>query len=433
MNPVTIGLIGIGILIVLMFGGVYISVSMALVGFIGTILIAGSIPALANMYIIPFGTVNDFTFAVLPLFILMGELINFCGIARGAYEATRAWVGQLRGGLAMASVAACGLFAATSGSSMATAVVMGRVAYPEMKRFNYASTLASGCLAAGGSVGVMIPPSLPFVLIGVLTDTSIGRLFIAGILPGITEILFYMITIFIMCRINPSLGPKGPNIPFKQKVSHLGNTWPIAVVFLIVVGGIYGGVFTPTEAGAIGVIGVLLIGLGTRKLSRSGFTTSLSTTVRMAGMMTFLLISAFILNNFLAVSRLPFVTSEFIVHLGLNRYVVLGAILILYIILGCFFDIIPIIVLTVPILFPVIEAMGFNPVWYGVLMVRIAEMGFVTPPLGINMFVLSGVIGIPVGTIYRGVLPFVIADCFHIAFLVAVPEVALFLPNIMRG
>lgn len=332
----------------------------------------------------------------------------------------------------MAAIGACGLFAATSGSSIACAIVMGKIAYPEMLKNKYSPELASGCIAAGGSTGIMIPPSMAFVIIGIITGTSIGKLFIAGILPGISQILFYFITIFILCRINPNYGPSSPSIPFKEKATSLTRTWPIIILFLLVMGGLYMGIFTPSESAAVGASGALIIGLSRRQLSGARLWSSLNETVKVVGMLLLLLTSAYFLNRFMAVSRIPFVASDFINGLGLNRYIILVFILILYIILGCFFDIMAILILTLPILFPVVTNMKFDAIWYGVLMCRVAEMGFVTPPFGLNLFGLSGACGIPLGVMFKGIIPFVVSDFVHLALLVSVPSIALILPSIMK-
>ncbi len=432
MSPEIVGIIGIIALIVLLFMGIYVSITMAIVGFVGYFILAGPLASLTNLYVVPFGLLKDFNFAVMPLFVLMSDFIALAGIGREAFTVARAWVGQFRGGLAMASVGGCGLFAATSGSSMACAIVMGKVAYPEMMRFKYSAQLAAGCLAAGGSVGVMIPPSMPFVTYGILTGTSIGKLFMAGIFPGITQLIFYFIVIYIMCRFNPSLGPASPNLPLKQKVASVTLAWPIVTLFVLVMGGIYMGVFTPTESGAIGAFGALLIGLSRRQFTASGLWHSVNGTVIVTGMLLLLLTTAFILNNFIAISRLPFVAGQYIADLGINRYIILGIILVIYIILGCFFDTLAVMVLTIPILFPVMMSLKFDPIWYGVLMCRMSEMGFITPPFGINLFSLNAVVGIPMGTLFKGVIPFIVADLIHVAFLVIFSQVSTFLPSVMR-
>jgi C4-dicarboxylate transporter DctM subunit len=432
LNPSIIGLIGIGILLVCVFIGVPVGFALIIIGFLGSFALAGFGIALAGVGIVPFAITNDANFAVIPLFLLMSEFISASGIGSEAFRVARAWIGHLRGGLAMATVGACGIMAAVSGSSLAVAVVMGRMAYPEMKKYNYSSELASGCIAAGGSLGIMIPPSVAFIIIGILTEVSIGKLFIAGILPGISQILFYWATIYIMCKRNPSLGPASLNLPLKEKVETLWLTWPVILLFGLVIGGIYAGVFTATEAGAIGAFGALIVALGRRSLTGQAFGNSLKNTVKSAAMLMLLLIGAYIFNRFLAVSRIPFTTAEWIAGLGIDRYIILIIILILYIILGMFFDIIAIIILTVPILFPIITAFHFDGLWYGVLMCRVAEMGFISPPFGINLFGLTGVIKVPLTTIFRGVIPFLVADCFNVALLVGIPSIALFLPSLMQ-
>lgn len=432
MSPEEIGLIGFAILLVCIFLGVHIGFSLIVVGFFGCLVLSGITAALANASIVPFAEVSNAGFAVIPLFMLMSEFIAAGGIGAEAYLMARAWIGHLKGGLAMATVGACAIFAAVSGSSMATAMVMGRMAYPEMKKYNYSDELATGCICAGGSIGIMIPPSVQFIVIGILTEVSIGKLFIAGIIPGITQALFYAIAIGIMCKINPKLGPAAINLPMKEKMGTLKLTWPVILLFLVVIGGIYGGVFTAQEAGAIGAFGALLIGLARRHLSRSSFNDSLKAAVKSTGMLLLLLIGAFVFNRFLAISRLPDVTSEWIVGLGLNRYAILIIVLILYIILGMFFDITAMLILTIPIFFPAMVALKFDPVWYGVLICRVSEMGFISPPFGLNLFGLVGVIDVPLGKIYRGVIPFLIADVVHLALLVSIPAMTMFIPNLMH-
>ncbi len=318
MSPAEIGLIGFVLLLACIFLGVHIGFSLIVIGFLGSLIISGVTAALANASIVPFAQVSDPNFAVIPLFMMMSEFIAAGGIGAEAYLTARAWVGHFRGGLAMATVGACGIFAAVSGSSMATAMVMGRMAYPEMKKYNYSDELSSGCICAGGSVGIMIPPSIQFIVIGILTEVSIGKLFMAGIIPGITQVLFYAATIAIMCRIKPSLGPAAINLPMKKKVGTLKMTWPVIILFIVVIGGIYGGVFTAQEAGAIGAFGALVIGLARRQLTRASFNSSLKSAVKSAGMLLLLLIGAFVFNRFLAVSRVPAIASEWIVGLGIQ-------------------------------------------------------------------------------------------------------------------
>lgn len=432
-DPVVIGLIGLGTLVVLIMLRVPVGATMGAVGFVGLSAIIGLGATIPNLAYVPFEAINRYEFAVIPLFTLMGAFVAESGIGQEAYTAARAWVGHIRGGLAMASLVGCGLFAATSGSSLATAVTMGRAAFPEMKRLNYADTLSIGCVAAGGSLGMLIPPSMAFVLIGVLTDVSIGQLFMAGIIPGILEIVFYCITIYIMCRFKPQLGPAGPKTTAVQKITAIKDTWAVILLFLLVMGGIYGGVFTAAEAGAVGAFGALVIALVRKRLPRSAFADSLMDTAKITAMIIAVLIGAYIFMRFLTITRIPFIASEFIVSLGISRYLIISTILISFIILGTFFDMIAVLTVSVPILFPIIISLGFDPLWFGVLMVRMLEMGFVTPPFGINLFAVAGASGVPMITVYRGVIPFVISDVMHVALLVAIPQLSTWLPGVMMS
>lgn len=433
MSPHDIGLICLGILIILLLSGVHIAVCMILVGFIGVFWIVSLNPALENLAMVPFSTTRSYDFSVIPLFLLMSTFIYWGGIGREAFDTARAWIGQVKGGLAMATVGACGLFAATSGSSIACAVAMGKVAFPEMRRFNYDEKLASGCIIAGGSLGILIPPSIHMVLIGILTEVSIGKLFMAGIIPGILEIVFYSATIYIMCRFNAKLAPTVPGVSFKEKIGSLRLTWPVFFLFVLVMGGIYLGIFTPTEAGAIGAFGAFVIGIGRRKLGWTNIKESFLETVHTSGMLLLLVVGSFGFIGFLAVSRIPFIASDFVVGLNVSRWAILAVILFIYIILGTFFSITSVIILTIPIVFPTILALGFDGIWFSILLVRVSEVGFITPPFGLNLFGFAGVVDVPIGTIYRGVFPFVIADILHITLLACIPALTLFIPNLMSG
>jgi tripartite ATP-independent transporter DctM subunit len=429
MDPVLVGLIGIAVLIIFIFSGVPVGVTMALIGFGGFIGILGIEKALSNMSLIAFDTSNHYSFAVIPLFLLMSVFVSRGGIGEDVYKAARTCVGHIKGGLAMATVVGCGLFAACSGSSLATAVAMGKVAYPEMKKLEYDPKLAIGCIAAGGSLGLLIPPSMAFILIGILTEVSIGKLFMAGIIPGILEIVAYAITIFIMCKINPKIAPSVPNVPFMEKIRSLRYTWMVAVLFIGVIGGIYGGVFTPTEAGASGAFGALILGLATRRLSRKDLKFAFLDTARHASMIMVMVIGAFIFVRFLTYTRIPNLASLWIVSLNIAPLVILAVILVSFLFFGMFFDMYAVVILTTPILFPIMIDMGFDPVWWGVLMCRMIEIGMITPPFGINLFGLAASAQVPVGIMYRGIVPFVIADCVIVAILVAFPIMSTFIPN----
>jgi C4-dicarboxylate transporter DctM subunit len=433
MSPTEVGLAGFVLIMIVILLGIHVAFALILIGFAGLAMIIGTEPALSSVALIAFNKVNSYDFAVVPLFLLMSAFVSRSGIGKEAYETACAWVGQLKGGLSMATTVACGLFAACCGSSLASAIAMGAMAYPEMKRYHYDSKLSVGTIAAGGTLGILIPPSIGFIVIGILTELSIGKLFIAGIIPGILEVIFYVGTIYIMCKFNPNLGPALPRTTLGQKFGSLRLTWPVALLFLLVIGGIYGGVFTPTEAGGIGAFGALALSLARRQLTGSGFIQCLLEGAKMAAMMLALIIGAFVFNQFLAVTRIPFITSEYIVGLGLSKYAVLALILFAYILLGMIFDIFAILVLTIPIIYPTMIALGFDPIWYAVIMVRVIEIGLITPPFGINLFGLAGTVDVPIATMYRGVMPFLLSDFLHVALLIAVPSLATFLPELMLG
>ena len=433
MSAFEVGLIGIGVLFLILLLNMPIGFAMALVGFGGFAILVGTPGALSNLALIPVSIVTEYHFAVVPLFVLMGAIAANCGITKDLYNAAYYWVGQYRGGLASATVLACGGFAAVTGSAMAGSAAMGQIVGPEMRRHHYDPRLAAGSVAAGGTLGVLIPPSMGFILYAILTEQSIGRLFIAGIFPGILEIVFYLFTIFIICRINPAMGPAGPNMSWKSKLFSLKATGPVLLLFGLVMGGIYLGWFTPPEAGAIGAFGTIILGLVLRRISVKGFGESFLDTARITTMVMVLIIGAFIFARFLAVTRMPFVLADMVAHISLPPYAILVLILFFYIVMGCLFDLLSIMVLTIPILFPVAMALGFDPIWYGVLMVRVMEVGAITPPIGINTYVIAGIMKVPAGTVFRGIVPFVIADFLHIALLAAIPQISLFLPNLMIG
>ncbi len=431
MGQTEIGLIGIAAVLIILLMGVHVGFGLIIVGFIGYGLINGFHGAIANLAILTFSRLNDYHFAVLPLFLLMGSFVANSGIGREAYQMARSWLGQLKGGLAMATVFACALIAACAGTSGVGAILMGQVAYPEMKKLGYSRMMSAGCIAAGGTMGILIPPSMGFVLIGILTELSIGRLFMAGIIPGILEALFYVITIMLMCRFSPKLAPASIKTTWKEKGTSVKLTWPILLLFVLIMGGIYGGIFTPTEAGGIGAFGALAIGLAKRQLGLHGIWDSLMECARLVAMIVVMLVGAYMFNAFLATTQIPTTISEFISGLPVHPMVILIAIIIFYIICGMFFDVIAVLVLTIPIIYPLVESLGFNLIWYSVIMVRIIEIGQITPPFGINLFILTGVINEPLGVLYRGVIPFVIADICHVALLVAIPSLSTFLPSMM--
>jgi C4-dicarboxylate transporter, DctM subunit len=432
MTSLTIGLIGICILLFLLLSGMPIGFGMGLIGFAGFAYIRGFEPAFGILKIVPYRTFAEHGLSVVPLFILMGSFCFYAGISKDLYQTVHKWIGHRPGGMAMATVGACAGFAAVSGSSLATAATMGTVALPEMKRYGYDDRLATGAVACGGTIGILIPPSVALIIYGVITEQSIGKLFLAGFIPGVLEAVFYIFTIAILCRLNPNMGPPGPRISLGEKIASFKNTWIVVALFVLVIGGIYTGIFSPTEAAGVGAFGAFVFALARRRLTWETFKASLITTCKTSAMIFIILLGAIILGYFLSVSRLPFQLAGIIGDLPVNRYVILVLILLLYVVLGCVMDALAIMLLITPIFFPLIMSLGFNPIWFAILIVRVSEIGMITPPVGINVFVIKGVAkDVPMATIYRGIIPFLIADVLHVALLIFFPAISLFLPELM--
>jgi C4-dicarboxylate transporter DctM subunit len=432
MTPLTTGFIGIGILFIFLFLGMPIGIAMGMVGFAGFAFLRGLDSALGVLTTVPYRTFASYDFSVVPLFILMGAFCFHAGLSKDLYNTVYRWLGHFRGGLALATVGACAGFAAVSGSSTATAATMGVVALPEMKRYGYDPALATGSVAAGGTIGILIPPSVGLIVYGIIAEQSIGRLFLAGFIPGVLEAVFYLITIFIICKLNPRLGPPASISSWRERIVSLKNTWVILLLFILVLGGIYFGIFTPTEAAGVGAFGAFLSALLRGKLNRQAFRDSLFETLRNTAMILIIVLGALILGYFLAISRVPFTIADTIVGLEINRYIMLIFILVFLLFLGTVIDAPAMILLITPIFYPVAEKLGFDPIWFGIIIVRMCEMALITPPVGLNVFVIKGVApDVPMYTIFRGIVPFLMADVCHIALLIAVPQLSLFLPSLM--
>ena len=433
MTPELTGILGIFVMFLLLAFRLYIGVAMALVGFLGFSYLSGIHTGLSLFGMVPYGTGSFYTFSVIPLFVLMGQFAFYSGMSQDIYRAVHKWVGHLPGGLGMATIAGCAGFAAICGSSLATAATMGTVSLPEMKKYRYDEGLATGSIAAGGTLGILIPPSIGFVIYGILTEESIGRLLLAGILPGILLAGLYMFAIYILCKRNPALGPPGPKASTKEKLLSLSGTWGMLLLFILVMGGIYLGVFTPIEAAGIGACGAMVIGIIRKQMGFAVIVKCLQDTLRTTAMIFLILIGAEIFTLFLGVSKLPMLLADVIGGLPLHRHIILCAILLLYILLGCVLDGIAMIVLTIPILFPVIQTLNFDPIWFGVLMVIVLEMGLITPPVGLNVFIIKGVAkDVPLRVIFRGVIPFLIASAVAIILIMFFPDIALYIPTKMR-
>jgi tripartite ATP-independent transporter DctM subunit len=432
MSAELVGLTGVVITVVLMlFFRMWIGLAMALVGSAGILYLQGFKQTFGVMGTVPYETVAYYPMAALPLFVLMGVIVGNTSIGEDLYYAVYKWVGALRGGLASATVLACAVFAAVTGSSATGTVLMSKVALPQMRRYKYDDAMASGCIASAGTMGILIPPSMGFILYGLLTEQSIGKLFMAGFLPGILLTLLMILAIIVITVFRPEAGPSGPRSTLKEKVASLKRVWHVVLLFLLVLGGIYGGIFTPTEAGAIGAFGALVIVIATRQLNRRVFSDILKEATTTSAMIFLVVVGAFIFMKFLGLSKLPFALVKIIEQLQVSKYVIFTGIILLYIILGMFLEVYSAVTFTIPIIYPVIVALGFDPIWFGVIIVLVIEMGLVTPPVGMNVFILNGMTGIPLETIFRGIFPFFIAMIVCVILLAVFPEIALFLPRTM--
>lgn len=432
MDPFVVGLFGIAILLVFLFSGLSIGAAMALVGFLGFAVLVGLGPAFGVLKSVPYSTFANYDLSVIPLFILMGSFAFAAGMSKDLFNAVYKWIGHFRGGVAQATIVACACFAAISGSSLATAATLGAVALPEMKKYKYDDGLATGAIAAGGSIGILIPPSVILIIYGIITEQSIGKLFLAGFIPGIMEMVFYLFTIWYLTFLKPHHGPKGPKTTFQEKIDALKHTWEVVILFLVVIGGIYRGWFTPTEAAGIGAFGTFFFALIKRKLTWNVFKESILNTCVTTGMLFMIILGAMIFGYFLSVSQVPSTLAGTVADLPVNRYVILCIILIITLALGCVMDSMAIVLLTIPVFYPLILDMDFNPIWFGILVVRVTEMGLITPPVGLNVFIIKGISGVPIRTIFRGVFPHLVADAIQLVFLVAFPQITLFLPNMMK-
>ncbi|MDP2917469.1 MAG: TRAP transporter large permease subunit [Dehalococcoidia bacterium] len=432
MGASSFGLVGIVLLIVLLFSGLHVGLVLGLVGFLGMAFLSSG-AGLGLLGTVPYSTIASYNMSVVPLFIIMGEFALYSGISTDLYWAAYKWLGRLPGGLAIATVGACAGFAAISGSSLATAATLGAVSLPEMKRHGYSDALATGVIAAGGTIGILIPPSVILVIYGIMTQQSIGKLFLGGFIPGILEAIIYTVIIYFLCRRNPLLGPQGARTTLHEKVVSLKGIWPVLVLFLLVMGGIYTGIFSPNEAAGIGAMGTFLFALGKKKLTRKNLTASFMDTGETSAMTFFILFAAMIFGYFLSVTRLPFALTSFVSDLNLNRYIILGAIYLVYLFLGCIMSSTAMILITVPIFFPLIVALGFDPIWFGIMIVTMCEIGVITPPVGMNVYIIYGVArDVPMQSIFRGIVPFLIGDIIRVAILTALPQIVMFLPNMME-
>ncbi len=433
MDPVNVGIIGIILLIFLFLLRVPVAFAMAIVGFLGFSYLSSFKAGLKLLARDIFEQFSSFPLSAIPMFILMGSFAFASGIGKRLYDAAHTILGSLKGGLTMATVVACGFFAAICGSTAATAATIGKIALPEMKRFNYDDTLATGCMASAGTLGILIPPSTIFLVYGIMTEQSIGKLFVAGIIPGIILTILFILVVWIICFKNPKAGPPGPSTSIKEKLYSLGGIIEALFLFGLVIGGLFFGWFTPTQAGGIGAGGALLIGLVRRQLKWHIFIESTKDGLRTSCMVLCVIACATVFGHFMAVSTIPFVLADWVGNLPLHPIAIMGVIVFIYLIGGCFMDSMALVVLTVPVIYPVVVRLGFDPIWFGVIVVLVSEMGVITPPVGVNVYVLKGIApDIPLETIFKGIFPFLIAIIINTLILMVFPRLALILPGLSK-
>jgi C4-dicarboxylate transporter DctM subunit len=433
-SPEIIGLLGFAAMFLLLALGIHIGVTLAVIGFIGCGVMLGFSRSLSLLVTTPYYVVASYSFIVLPMFILMGELAFQGGIGVLLYKAASKWMGRLHGGLAMATTAASAALGAITGSSLAAAATFGKMAIPEMRRHKYSEKLSAGVVAASGTLAVMIPPSGIMVLYTILAPVSLGKLMIAGVIPGFISAAIYMVMIYIRVRLNPQLGPKSTEVvSWKERFSSIRWLTPVAVVMIAMLGGIYMGIFSPIEAGSVGAFVVFVVVLARRSVSPSMLITSLANTIRASSMIGLVIVGAMVFGRFLMLTGLPDALSAFISGLAIPPVGVLTVILLIYIVLGCIMDVPAMIVITVPIFYPVLHGLGLDDIWVAILVIKIVEIAAITPPIGLNVYVLKGVIGdvVSVGDIFRGIIPFFVMDVLTLALLVLVPQIALWLPSTM--
>ncbi|MBW1716674.1 MAG: TRAP transporter large permease [Deltaproteobacteria bacterium] len=433
MDPVIVGVIGTVLVFFLLFLGMPIAFALMFVGFAGISYLASIGAALPVAARTVYEVSAFYPYTVIPLFIVMGGFAGSSGMTQELYSTFDKWFRKLPGGLAIATIGACAGFAAVSGSSVATAATMGTIAFPQMKRFNYHSRLATGSIAAGGTLGFLIPPSIGFIVYGMMTEQSIGKLLIAGMIPGLTLAAAYIAIVVLSVKLNKSLAPISPEpVTWRDKFTALKGIWEPLAIFLVVMGGIYLGVFTPTEAGAIGATTLFLVALIKRKLSRQNLVQALQEAIRISVMVLFLVAGANVFSYFLALSMIPMKVAAWVAELQVSPYLIHSIIVVIYLFLGCFLDAISMMVLTLPVIFPIILALGFDPIWFGVIAVLMMEAGLITPPMGLNIFTVAGVVkDVSVEEIFRGTLPFLLSIFVIVILITIFPKIALLLPNMM--
>ncbi len=434
MSLTMIGVIGIICLVILIFMGMNIGLTMLAVGFIGFAIVVDMNAAIGLLQTVPFTNAANYALTVVPLFVLMGELAFASGMSGGLYNAARKWLAKLPGGLACATLAACAGFAAICGSTAATAATMGTVALPEMRKSGYDEGLSTGSLAAGGTLGILIPPSAAFIIYGIIAEQSIGRLFAAGVLPGLLLALLFIVSVIIRVKINPKLAPPAAPSTWREKLQSIPGLMPVVLLFVFVIGGMFVGIFTATEAAGAGAFVAFLYMVAKKRFTWGAFVTVMKNTVKTTSMIFLILIGAYELGYFLAVTKIPMTLADFVSGLEVSKFVVMAIVILIYIVLGCIMDSLAMIMLTVPIFLPIMVTLGFDPIWFGVIMVLVMEMGLITPPVGLNVYVIGGVAkDVPLPVIFKGVAFFIIPLLIEVVLLAIFPELATWLPNLLYG
>lgn len=435
MSLTAIALLGIAALLVLMLLGTDIGMAMLVVGIVGFAAVAGWAGALGMLRQVPATVASNYNFCVIPLFIMMGNFAFASGISDGLFDVGDKWLNKLPGGLACATTAACAVFGAICGSTSATAATMGVVAIPQMRKYGYSDSLSTGTVSVGGTLGIMIPPSTPFIVYGIMAEQSIGQLFAAGVLPGIMMAVFCMVSIVIQVKRNPGLAPStGRTFTWMERILSLKQLGWVVILFGVVLGGMFSGFFTVNEAAAYGAFVGLIVMAIRRRLTWTSFKTVMKDSLKATAMCYLVLMGAEVFSKFLAISQLSFNLAGFINTLDVSKYVILAFIVVIYAIMGCFMDALPMITLTVPIFLPIVTSLGFSEIWFGVLCVMVMMLGLVTPPVGLNCYVISGIAkDVPLAQIFKGAFPFIPAILLSIIVIIAFPQVATWLPNLLYG
>ena len=424
----------VGLMIVLAFSGVYIAYALFLSGMLGILLIGGAQMLGAQLGLVSYSATASYGYVVIPLYILMGQLASEAGLGQDAFHTARLWIGHLRGGLLMATTVACGLFGGISGSSAADAAVFSRVAFPEMVRFGYDRSLAAGCIAAAGTLAIMIPPSILLVLYGIIAEQPIGKLLIGGIGAGLLEVVLYVLVVSIVTGVNPKLAPTvKESVSWRERLVGIRSIVPIAIIFVFAIGGILFGIFTPTEGAAMGAGASLMIAMAMRRMTWKAFTLSLKESSTISGMIFLAIIGGLLFSRMLVLGGIVESVSAFIIALPVSRHIIFMGIVVLYIILGMIMQPIVIMLITIPVLLPTMVAMGYDPVWFGIMFVALSEMAVITPPVAVNLYTVKGVLGDQVSTdeIFRGTLWFLVADVATLFLLYVFPQIALWLPGVV--